>query len=296
VPGYYHTVQQVTFRANEQADIYFTVSTTGAPADPTTGSTKYDGKPITVTRDTTFKVLAVDLAKNNSAIVTAAYHVNTANVAVGPMDAATGFPTWYSDNSGTQLKLCVTSECLTFVADPSQSPSVPGNFIDEAFYWNATATMPAGNGGKATLTLATEAAFASGNVQAGQQIAFNRIRIVVDGLVAGKTYVITHPYGKETLTAGTDGSIFFTQDIGCLDPGTDCLATKILGGRLGPWLTPVNKTQDAGYISDPAVDQVVTGSPYGTNYFLIEGPDAGGAGIDRAETNLFSVAGKLANP
>jgi hypothetical protein len=55
----------------------------------------------------------------------------------------------------------------------------------------------------ASLALATEAAFATGAVQAGQQIAFNRIRVKVTGLDANTTYVITHPYGKETLRPTT---------------------------------------------------------------------------------------------
>jgi hypothetical protein len=223
-------------------------------------------------------------------------------VAVGPLDNATGFPTFYTDNNNLSLQLCVDASgaCLTTIADPTQPPSVPDNFIDEAFYWNATATMDAGKPdalgkrGKATLVLATEAAFATGPVIQGQQTAFNRIRLKVTGLEPGATYTITHPYGKETAVADDGGTIFATDDVGCLDPGTGCLANTILGGRLGPWLTWDSGAPD-GYVGDGATAHLVTGSPFGTNYLLIEGPNAGGLGIDRAETQQFVVAGKLSS-
>jgi hypothetical protein len=301
VPGYYHTVQQVSLRADKPADVFYNLSTTSTPADPLgadgkLSGTKYDGKPISVGSDTTFALRAVDPAGNVSDLTVATWHVKPVTQ-LGPIDPATGYPTWYVDSNGLQLQLCVdaTGNCLTSVADPSLPASVPNNFIDEGFYWDATATMPVGNGGKATLTLATEAAFGgTGAIRAGQQIAFNRIRMRITNLTPGATYKITHPYGVETATADDGGLIFVTDDNGCLDPGTGCLATTVLGGRLGPWLTPVTPGP-AGYIGDAATPTLVTGSPAGTNFFLLEGPNAGGAGIDRAETNLFVVAGKLSS-
>jgi hypothetical protein len=303
VPGYYHTVQQVSFRANKVADVWYTSTTDGStPPDPLgadgklTG-TKFTGTPITVGVNTTFALRAVDPSGNVSDLTSAVYRVNTANVAVGPMDNATGFPSFYTDNNNLSLQLCVDASgaCLTTVADPTLPPSVPDNFIDEAFWWNATATMNAGNGGRATLVLATEAAFATGdNIVQGQQTAFNRIRSKVTNLTPGATYTITHPYGKDTATADSGGTIFITEDIGCLDAGTGCLASTVLGGRVGPWLTWDAGAPD-GYVGDGATPHLVTGSPNGTNFFLLEGPNAGGQGIDRAETNLFVVAGKLSS-
>ena len=67
----------------------------------------------------------------------------------------------------------------------------------------------------------------------------------------------------------------------------------MLGGRVGPWLT-WEANAPSGFVGDPRVDHVVTGSPLNTNYFLVEGPNAGGQGIDRAQTNLFRVQGKSA--
>jgi hypothetical protein len=126
VPGYYHTVQQVSFRTDKPADIFYNVSTTGTPADPlgadgkVTG-TKYDGKPILVDRDTTFALRAVDLAGNVSDLATAAYHVNLVTQ-LGPIDPNTGFPSWYVDSNGLKLELCVdaSGNCLTTVADPTK--------------------------------------------------------------------------------------------------------------------------------------------------------------------------------
>ena len=76
-------------------------------------------------------------------------------------------------------------------------------------------------------------------------------------------------------------------------------------GRSGPPAAP------AGYLGDPAVDHTVTGSPYNTNVFRIEGPpgsfpgspdqcanaglgDSPTATDDCIETKLFSVVGKKA--
>lgn len=295
IPGFYHTVQNVTFRATEQAILYYTTN----GETPSDSSTRYDGKPIKVDRTTTFKLLAVDRGGNQSDVLTAAFNINIGQSAVGPLSTATGFPSWYRDSNGLELQLCVDAvACLTSVPDLSLPASVPGNFPDEAFWWNATAQMDVGRPdvqnkrGRASLVLATEAAFASGDVKAGQQIAFNRIRVRISGLEPNATYVVTHPYGKESFTSDENGAISSTEDIGCLDPGGSCLAGTVLDGRLGPWLTWDAGAPD-GYVGDGATEHLVKGSPTGANFFLIEGPNAGGNGIDRAETLLFVVAGKL---
>ena len=74
----------------------------------------------------------------------------------------TGFPEWYQDASGLRLAPCLSASepCLAgaTVPDPTQPPSVPSNFPDEAFYYNATATMNVGSA-KATFVAALEQAF-----------------------------------------------------------------------------------------------------------------------------------------
>ena len=87
-----------------------------------------------------------------------------------------------------------------------------------------------------------------------------------------------------------------------------------LGSRPAPflkWDPTVAPAAPAGYVGDPTVDHQVTGSPYGTNIFRIEGPKGSFTGSpnlctntalgddptatdDCIETNLFSIMGKNA--
>ncbi len=49
----------------------------------------------------------------------------------------------------------------------------------------------------------------------------------------------------------------------------------------------------AGFIGDVNVDHAVTGSPFGTNFVRLDGPNAGGLGVNTVSTNLFSVTGQI---
>ena len=167
--------------------------------------------------------------------------------------------------------------------------SFPDNYPDEAFYSLASAGLTTGTAGRATLTLAAEAAFANGGVIDGDQITFGRVRIRASGLTDGATYKVTHPYGVDEFVA-SGGTINFTEDVGI---GAAGVFTGMLNSRLGPFLRWDTGAPD-GYLGDPAVDHKITGSPYNTNVFKIEGPNAGGAGVDVAQTDLFSVMGKKA--
>lgn len=221
---------------------------------------------------------------------------------VGPVNSNTGYPTWYEDTTGLRLALCIDNSgfCLTPPPDPTKTASVAtGNFPDEAFWWSAEAEMPTNRGGRARLIMATEAAFANDEVVSGEQITFNRIRIRVDNLVAGATYKVTHPYGVDTFVASGSGSrgINSTQDIGCCSGSLarPCNFVELADSRIGPWLKwdpTIAPAAPAGYIGDPNVPHRVVGSPLSTNFFRIEGPNVGGTGINRIETNLFSVSGK----
>jgi len=216
-------------------------------------------------------------------------------VAVGPVSSETGFPESYTDDTGTRLELCLATDPNCSAAPPlpdaTQPMSFPGNFADENFYSLASAGLTTGAAGKASLTLAAEAAFANGAVAAGDQISFGRVRIRVSGLTPGATYTVTHPYGVDEFVAeDAVNNINFTEDIGIGAPGT---FTGILNSRIGPFLR-WDTGAPAGYLGDPAVDHAITGSPFGTNVFRIEGPDAGGPGVNVVETNLFSVMGKKA--
>jgi Abnormal spindle-like microcephaly-assoc'd, ASPM-SPD-2-Hydin/Chitobiase/beta-hexosaminidase C-terminal domain len=226
---------------------------------------------------------------------------HAALTAVGPIDPADGLPLWYQDPTPMRLKQCFTpGTCATLLPNPALPPDFATNFPSEVFYYRAVSTdLTTGGTGRARLIIATEAAFPNG-VVLGQQTLFNRIRIVITGgLVPGATYTVTEPYGVDTLTADAQGAAKFTEDTGCLLP--PCPGTVPIGGRVGPWLTwdTFGSTVDApppGYIGNFAVPHAVKGSPRGTNFFRIAGPNVGGPGVNTIQTNQFLVSGQLDGP
>jgi hypothetical protein len=241
---------------------------------------------------------------------------------VGPIDETNGFPLWYKDTNNVRLQLCLDpndANCniMGDLPDPAQPTSFPDNFPDEAFWAVADSNLDAGVDAtgrpeKALLVTATEAAFgnASGLPEPGGQISFGRIRVRVSGLIDGADYKVTHPYGVDTFTAETGAlkGINNTEDIGGLVPnGT---FDETLASKAAPFLKWPSGAP-AGYLGDPAVEHVVTGSPFNTNIFRIEGPagsftgstqlcadaslgDSPTATDDCIETDLFTVQGKLA--
>src|SRR3954469_16057927 len=103
--------------------------------------------------------------------------------AVGPVDSANGFATWYQGRSGDRVELCLdggdTNCVLPGVVpgfDPSQPTVFPTNFPDEAFYTLAESaiqvppTCDSGTGGKVFIAIGLEGAFANGGVAAGDQM------------------------------------------------------------------------------------------------------------------------------
>ena len=236
-------------------------------------------------------------------------------VAFGPIDAALGFPGYYEDSAGTRLELCLdpAQPCVvgSTVPDPTLPPSVPDNFPAETFYYDAVATMPVGpqGAGKATLSLAVEAAFgnAAGVVALGDQITFQRINLKVSaGLVPGETYVVTHPYGTDSVVADGAGAVTVRvpgarSQVGCGLVPPACDFALALRGRVGPFLQrdPSDLTAPptpAGFIGDGVNAHRVLGSPLGTNFFQIAGKDVGGPGVGVARIDAFTLVGKLAGP
>lgn len=228
--------------------------------------------------------------------------------AVGPIASDHVFPVWYRDTSGTRLELCldVDTYCLLTSADlprPGQPVDFSsGNFPGEAFWMAADSFLVVPGAVDASLVLALEGAFLNELPVEGDQVIFGRVRIRVSGLQASQTYTVTHPYGKDTFVA-EGGAINFTEDI-----GLDKTGVGALNSRIGPflrWDPAVAPAAPAGFIGDPAVEHQVTGSPYSTNYFMVEGPGVRAAGgpnacpgrpLDTAcaYTNLFILAGKYA--
>jgi hypothetical protein len=218
---------------------------------------------------------------------------------VGPVNTDDGFPTYYQDSTGLRLAHCFDGSALcggveSPLPDPNSPVSFPGNYPFESFYFLAQATVNLANGGRGKFVATLEASFNSADPQAGAQMTFSRIRFVVDAPTAG-TYTITHPYGKDTFDVAAPGphSIFETGDVGIASG----VFTGALGGRINPFLTwdtgPITDTNGDRYVGDPNTDHAVVGSPYGTNFFEIDGPDVGGPGINSVSTNLFSLVGKI---
>ena len=253
---------------------------------------------------------------------------------VGPIFEPNGFPLTYTDTSGQRLELCVDpSNAMCIMGDlptPGAPVAFPTNFPDEAFYSVGDATVATnGTGAKALLVASTEAAFGGAGVPAdGQQITFGRLRIRAAGVTDGATYKITHPFGVDTLVAdsaaagqlaGVARGINVTEDIGDLVGGGTFEQT--LASRPAPFLKwdselgtlPQLPGGGPAYLGDPAVAHTVTGSPYNTNVFRLEGPlgsfpgspdQCTNAGLgdsnsatdlsDCVETKLFSIQGKVA--
>jgi hypothetical protein len=221
--------------------------------------------------------------------------------AVGPTVPRYGFPEYYQDSTGLRLGLCVENGdpfCTSTApsAGPAMITSNPSstNFPEETFWWSAQADIDRPVGQTATIIIAQEAAFANGPVEAGQQMAFGRVRIRIDGLQPGADYTVTHPYGGGTFTANAAGVVNETTDNGCA--AAPCPFGTALGGEIGPflrWDPKVAPAAPPGYIGSPLVTHPVVGSPTGDNFFSVSGP---GIPNGTMSTNLFTVEGKLAGP
>src|SRR5256714_6151486 len=227
--------------------------------------------------------------------------------AVGPLDPATKFPFWYQDAAGLRLGYCFDPvNCFlgAQLPDPTKPPSVPNNFPQEMFYWDADASMPTNNGGQAFMRLGLEAAFLPGpGVVDGGQVTFGRIRFRLDNLKQGENYTITYPYGVVTFVAQTSGlrSINTTTDVGCVPKvaGVACDVTLALNSpileRFLTWDTfgTAVDAPPAGFIGNFSVPHRVTGSPLATNFFQVDGPDVGGPGVNSIHTDLFQLSGQI---
>lgn len=236
--------------------------------------------------------------------------VNTHRLAfVGPRDDQHGFPLWYEDETGTRLALGLAQDpntpAIGELPQPGSPLSFPANFPDESFYFMAESRMSVGGAGvvgRARLILALEAAFGGAGVPAPDaHVVFARIRVRMDDVIPGATYVVTHPYGQtDALTADEDGRVFDTDDRGIADEQLDAV---LRAGLVAPFLR-WTAGAPARYLGDGVSERPVTGSPFGTNFFRIDGPDVAAAGgpvdpgdptnPDRIQSSLFTVQGKEA--
>ncbi|WP_052510752.1 VCBS repeat-containing protein [Crystallibacter crystallopoietes] len=217
----------------------------------------------------------------------------------GPIDPANGYPMWYSDGT-VRLQFCYTAELGCLSTPPNAGPaSYPDNFPDEAFWYAATADI----GDIGSYEAALEGAHANEAVVDGDQIGFARLRFRLTGLVDGATYTITHPYGVHTFEAvagNSGGEINETIDAGECTPGAcdwDGVGRAFLGdygnGTTATFLRQVNPP--AGKIGDPNVATAVTGAPSGNNFVRVDGPNAGGPGINTITASSFAVQGVISD-
>jgi hypothetical protein len=216
--------------------------------------------------------------------------------AVGPINSTNRFPSWYMDENGVALELCLNSTFCVFDPIVGTPFSTRIGFGENAFYWSASATL-SGAGANGSLNMALVASFSGSTTAAipvdGEQITFFQITVgPLTGLAAGSVYTVTHPYGVLTnLVADSSGTISVQrQDVGCA--AAPCDFTAVLGSAIGPFLQ-WDTGAPAGFIGNPATPHKVIGSPSGTNIFRIDGPNAGGAGVNTKQTDLFKVQGNL---
>jgi hypothetical protein len=222
---------------------------------------------------------------------------------VGPV-AANGYPSYFEDASGLRLRLCddPAQGCSNpELPNPDQPVSYPDNYAGENFYF-AAATADA------SYEAALEAAYGTEGATPGEEILFGRIRIRMDGLVAGATYHITHPYGVLDLKATpvpkstTVGEINYTDDQGCMAAPCGTFRSVLSSFVGDSSATSMSFLTRAGFnaatakagdpIGDPLTPTAVTGSPFDTNFFQVEGPNAGGPGVDVLTQNSFTIEGQ----
>jgi Abnormal spindle-like microcephaly-assoc'd, ASPM-SPD-2-Hydin len=248
-----------------------------------------------------------------AALVAAAALGGPAQAAVHPdaTDTLSGFPLSYTDDRGTAdtaddlaLGLCqdTSGNCIeTARPNPDQPIAVPGNFTPdgEGFYFLADATVP--NAGIGLARFGVEAAFINpaGDIVAGDQMTFERIRFRFGTLQPGAWYRITHPYGVDELQADDSGIINQTIDVGCGAVPCDFAASD--GGAIDSfltWDTALAPPAPTGYTGNALIEHGVSGSTHGTNFVQLDrldGPE--GLVVDTVgRTDTFLVQGKLAGP
>ena len=193
---------------------------------------------------------------------------------VGPVNNAPtvgGFASWYQDRTGITFEFCDPQTqaeldggwCVLLPGDAVIPEAFPGNFFDEHFYYVADNTMvDAGNGFRARLRVAVEAAFANGPAVPGDQITFGRLRVQTSNLPFDGHYRVITPFSDTTYENQVAGDrIFETLDVGAGCQGNfECA----LASNLGPYLLP---SAQAGGAEVPAMPDLKF-APAGTDPFF----------------------------
>ncbi|TME90977.1 MAG: hypothetical protein E6I52_27040 [Chloroflexi bacterium] len=300
--GIFNAPPSITLTAADPAGLATSIFYTTDGSDPTSSPTRvlYTGATLTFNATTSLRYVAIDSANNRSVVGAEKYTLATQ---VGPIDAVNGYPIWYQDSAGLRLGPClVPGRCLSLLPNPAAPASFPDNFPQETFYWGAKADLTSASGGKILMFDRVEGAFFPGCPKGatctvaslnGTQITFSRLFFSGNGLQPNANYVITHPYGVDTVTTDSLGAFKLTVQNGCITP---CDFTLAVGGRMSQWLRwdpAVAPAPPAGFIGDAAVLHSVIGSPFGTNFFRVQGPGAGGPSGNDNSTDQFNVQGQI---
>lgn len=249
--------------------------------------------------------------------------------AQGPVDLVTTIPGYYQDTNNLALQPCLDQNGFCILT-PNFDPNVlatdrtpPGsalstitttgpisdtNFPDESFYFIVDSIITTPSGAKLVYRAALEAAFLAGT-SPNTGITFLRINMKkTSGLTPNSTYTVTHPYGTFTIQTDGAGDLIVTgagQAFRTEDPLTPAIGIyfppEMQGAtttHIGPFLKrAAGLITDPGtghqYIGDSVTPVTVTGSPFGTNFFRVDGPNVGGAGVNTIQTDLFTLAGRV---
>ncbi len=142
---------------------------------------------------------------------------------------------------------------------------------------------------KTTATASTAAAAAPSTAKTADGFT----PVATDAAAATDAAPATDGGGVIALKGGGGGGtaeINTTEDIGCGNAPCDFRAS--LEGKISRFLR-WDTGAPTGYLGNPNTTHTITGSPFGTNIFKVDGPNVGGPGINSIQTNLFTIAGKL---
>jgi hypothetical protein len=219
---------------------------------------------------------------------------------VGATDLNTGFPSYYKDASGTQVKLCIDNPLCVGGALPNPGPASIAtlNLPDEAFYAYADAAVTLNGGGNLKWRAVLEGTWLVGEVVDGDQMTFTRIQLTGAKIntrtyPAGTVLTAHTPYGDIAGTVTSSGTLTKNRKEsapGIVENGFGRPATEATTGY-GTSFLKWDVGAPAGFIGDPNVNHTVTGAKTGQ---LNEIQVFRGATAVSPRVTQFSVAGQIA--